>query len=268
MYVCITVSASAKPEDFGPVGWQVNKDTHERDLDAKIIITSHNSKPGLGKTTLAIRFARALDPHGWSAEDKAFIDPYDYMRAYDNVKPGSVLILDEIEAVADKRRSNASENVDLSQAWATKRYRNIVTIATLPTTSMLDARMIELSDYRINVMRRGAAKAFEVVIPDFPPHRPWQEPVDGMIHYRDLPEGDADYKHLTELKEEFTKVDRTTYKQHEVDKIKERVVRETRKELRDELIRKFYKNTDVSQTDVSDVVDVSQAQVNRIINSE
>lgn len=252
--------------DYGPLGHQVHKDAHELDLDAKILCTSANSRPGLGKTTWAIKFARAMDPHGWNAKEKAFLDPYEYMQAYDEVEPGSVLILDEIEAAADSRRSNASRNVDLSHAWATKRYRNMITVATLPTTSMLDKRMIELSDYRVNVVRRGCAKAFEVRIPDFPPHRPWQEPMDGVIDFDDLPEGDSDKKHLDELKVEATQVDREFYSQEELDKKVKTAQKRTEREVRNSLINRFYEETDLSQREVSEVVELAQPTVNDIIN--
>lgn len=261
------MATSAQPIHFGPVGHQVDKDAHENDLDAKILITSHNSKPGLGKTTLAIKFARALDPNGWNAKEKAFIDPYDYMQAYDEVEGGSVLILDEIEAVADSRRSNASENVDLSQAWATKRYRNIITLATLPTTSMLDKRMIELSDYRINVMRRGAAKAFEVRIPDFPPHRPWQEPIEGMIDYSDLPDDDPDYEHLNELKREFTQVNKQYYSEKELEERIEKVKEEYQMDSRDNCIMYLNENSDLNQGDIADIMNLSRPRVNQIIKA-
>lgn len=259
--------AAINPNKYGPLGYQVHKDAHDLDLDAKILCTSHNSRPGLGKTTFGIKFARDLDPNGWSAEEKAFLDPYEYMKAYDEVEPGSVLLLDEIEAAADSRRSNATQNVDLSHAWATKRYRNMITIATLPTTSMLDKRMVELSDYRVNVVRRGTAKAFEVKIPDFPPHRPWQEPMEGVIDYNDLADDDSDKAYLDELKVEATQVSRDFYSQEELDKKVKGVKRETEKAVRDKLVKRFYEHSDLSQRDIAeDVVDMSISTVNTIIN--
>lgn len=261
------MSATQAVRKFGPLAQQVGEEAHDRDLDSKILITSHNSKPGLGKTTLGIKLARALDRNGWNAEEKAFLDPHDYMQAYDEVPRGSVLIIDELEASADNRRSNSGVNVDLSHAWATKRYRNIISIGTLPTTSMLDSRMVELSDYRINVLRRGAAKAFEIKIPDFPPHRPWQEPMDGVIDFTDLPDDDPDKRHLDDLKVEFTQVGKSWYTEREYQRMQKRVERETEKQTRDELLRKFYTNFDVTQKALAEAVaELSQGQVNKILN--
>lgn len=264
MHTMAVAQAIAK---YGPLAQQVGEEAHQQDLDSKILITSHNSKPGLGKTTLAIKLARALDKNNWNAEEKAFLDPHDYMQAYDDVPRGSVLIIDELEASADKRRSNSGVNVDLSHAWATKRYRNIISIGTLPTTSMLDSRMVELSDYRINVLRRGAAKAFEIKIPDFPPHRPWQEPMDGVIDFTDLPPDDDDKTHLDELKVKFTSMDKAWYTEKEVEKLKERIERETQKKTRDELLKNFYGSFDITQKQLAqEVVGLSQGQVNKILN--
>lgn len=261
-------SLPLSPSEYGPFGVQVDKDAHELDLDAKILCTSANSRPGLGKTTWAIKFARAMDPHGWDPEEKAFLDPYEYMKAYDKVKPGSVLLLDEIEAAADSRRSVSGTNVDLSHAWATKRYRNMITVATLPTTSMLDKRMVELSDYRVNIMRRGVAKAFEVRIPDFPPHRPWQEPMDGVMDFGDLQPDDPAKRYLDELKVEYTQVDREFYSEKEVAKRVKKEKKAAKKEIRDKMIKRFYTETDLSQNDIADVSELSQQHVNRIINDE
>lgn len=252
---------------FGPIGYEIDQDAHQRDLDAKVLITSHNSRPGLGKTTLAIKMARALDPNGWSADEKAFMDVYDYMRAYDDLPSGSVLILDEIEAMADSRRANAAENVDLSQAWATKRYRNMITFATLPTTSMLDKRMIELSDYRINVMRRGVAKAFEVKIPDFPPFRPWQEPMDGVIDYNDLPDNDPDKELLDQMKVEFSKVDKTFYTEQELNDKIAKLKKQYDMDARNNCISYLADNTELSQREIADIIGLSRPRINQILTA-
>jgi len=156
-----------RKQPFGTLGHEVKRDVHQRDLDAKIIITSHNSRPGLGKTTLAIKMARDFDKNGWNADEKAFMSAHEYHNAYEDLPSGSALVFDEIEGEADSRRAMSEKNVELSQAWAQNRYRNMITICTLPSVSMLDNRMLEMSDYWINVMGRGTAHPYRVLVNDF-----------------------------------------------------------------------------------------------------
>ena len=202
---------------FGTLGNEVEY-AIRNDYDVKIIITSHNSKPGLGKTTLAIRMSRVFDPHGWNARDKGFQDLYSYQEAYRDVPPGSVLQFEELEQSADNRRSMSRGNVDLSHVWATERFRNVVTICTLPTVSMLDNRMLELSDYWINVMRRGVAHPYRVLVNDFNGKIIRNRINDETIRFEDLPEGDDDYEYLKQVKKEQSTLQREYYRQDEVDK--------------------------------------------------
>lgn len=269
MYGWITMETSNE-FTFGKLGEEI-RNAIARDLDAKIIITSHNSKPGLGKTTLATRMARAWDKHGWSAEEKAFMDVFSYHEAYLNENPGSVLLFDEIEGEADNRRSNSNKNVQLSQAWAQQRFRNMVTICTLPTVSMLDSRMLELSDYWINVMRRGVAHPYRVLVNDFTGEVVRSRMgVEGnaVIKWEDLPDTDSDYSLLTDMKAKSAEFERTYYSQEEVDEKIDKALESNRKDWRDNVIHELYTETDMSQSDISDFdfVGVSQPQVQRILS--
>lgn len=254
---------------FGQLGAEVRK-AIERDYDAKIIVTSHNSKPGLGKTTLATRMARAWDPYGWSAEEKAFMDVFEYHQAYLTEDPGSVLLFDEIEGEADKRRSNSTKNVQLSQAWAQQRFRNMVTICTLPTVSMLDSRMLELSDYWINVMRRGVAHPYRVLVNDFTGQIIRSRMGDGgaVITWKELGDDDPDYTLLKKMKAESAEFERTYYNEREVKKMIDKRIQEEQRTWRNMAIEQLYENTEMSQSEISefDFVDVSQPQVQRILS--
>ena len=259
----------AQEYPFGQLGAEVRK-AIERDYDAKIIITSHNSKPGLGKTTVATRMARAWDPYGWSAQEKAFMDVHAYHEAYLNEPEGSVLLFDEIEGEADKRRSNSTKNVQLSQAWAQQRFRNMVTICTLPTVSMLDSRMLELADYWINVMRRGVAHPYRILVNDFNGKVIRSRMGDGgaVITWSDLPDDDDDKQLLDQMKAESAEFERTYYNEREVEKMIDKQVEEERRSWRNVAIEELYNQTDMSQKEISefDFVGVSQPQVQRILS--
>lgn len=238
------------------------------DNDAKIIIQGADSQTGIGKTTLAIKLARQIDSD-WSAEEKAFIDIRKYINAHLNKPEGSALLLDEIEKGADSRRFMSQENVDLSQAWATLRARNIAVIATLPSVSMLDNRMLELADYWILVKRRGLAQPYKVSVNDFTgkvSRNPF--PGDEHLTFGDLPAGDVDKEYLDTLKDEMLMSDETGYISKEKHKAElEKREEEVRKEIRNEFLASLNHETELSQRDIADLdaVDVHQSTISQIL---
>lgn len=257
--------------EFGQMGMDA-KQKLRNDNDIKIIIIGRNSQTGIGKTTLAIQLCRFIDEHGWSAEEKSFVNTQRYIEAHLDKKQGSCLLFDEIEGAADNRRAMSNENVDLSQAWAKMRARNIATVTTLPTTSMLDKRLLEMADYQVIVKRRGVAQPYQIRVNDFQPSKlPQRKPLAGDEHiqFDDLASDDPDKKYLDERKDELQRSDESQWmRKKEHQKELEKQEKELRKELRNEYIKTVYENTDLSTVDLAeaDWVDVSQSQVSRILN--
>jgi len=243
------------------------------DNDVKIIIQGKNSQTGIGKTTLAIQLCRFIDSD-WSAEERAFVDVREYINAHLDHPKGSALLLDEIEHGADNRRAMSQENVDLSQAWATLRARNIATVCTLPSISMLDNRMLELADYWILVKKRGLAQPFEINVNDFAPGRtPQRKPLPGEEHigFVDLPDDVPDKAYLDEIKDEMLRSDTSGYiskTDHKRELKNER--EEAVKEHRNEWIKDVYSEFEVSQRDVAslDVVNVNHTTVGSILRND
>ncbi len=168
--------------------------------DLKIIITARNSQTGTGKTTLAVHIARKLIDKNWKAERCCF-NIHRYIKLYDSSPEGSCIVWDEAEHGADNRRSNSKSNLGFSHAWAMLRYRQIFTIATLPSPGMLDKRMLELADYHIVVLKRGVAAVKEITIDD----------LSGKIYQRTVQTirwGSLDdyeeYQKMCDMKHEFT----------------------------------------------------------------
>jgi len=108
--------------------------------DANIVITA-SSETGVGKSTLAVTLALLIDQHGWTSEKAAIGSAEEYDRLYDEVDPGSVVILDEAEEAVDSRRGMTSESVSLAQSFAAKRYKQVFSILTAPTKSWIDKRL-------------------------------------------------------------------------------------------------------------------------------
>lgn len=136
----------------------------QKNRDLKVIITSRNSTTGTGKTTLALWLALNWD-QDWTADEKATLSVSEYLDRYQELSPGSVLLMDEAEQL-DARRSMSQQNVDFAEKWMMMRVRNVTSILTLPTASALDKRLKELADVRINVHRRGRARVYKITVDD------------------------------------------------------------------------------------------------------
>lgn len=262
------MSKAHQRSNFGILGQQAKRKL-SNDNDIKIIIQGKNSQTGIGKTTLAIQLCRYIDSD-WSAEEHAFIDTREYVNAHMEMPKGSALLLDEIEKGADSRRAMSQENVDLSQAWATLRARNIATVCTLPSISMLDSRMLELADYWVLVKRRGWAQPYQVEVNDFN-HKIQRKPLPGKQHIRfaDLPSDDPDKEYLDEIKDQMLQEEGPGHIPKPEHKKKVRnAEKQARKDMRNKLIKAFYREVDdLSTTDISKIeeVSLSQSQVSNIV---
>lgn len=258
---------------FGTMGRDARRKLRT-DNDIKILIVGKNSQTGIGKTTLAVQLCRWIDgtKNGWSAEDKAFVDVDEYMQAHLQMNKQSCLMLDEIEAGADRRRAMSHENVQLSQAWMTLRARNIGTVATLPSTQSLDKRMLSLADYWVLVRRRGVAQPYKVNVNDFNGKIQRQELGDGeMIKFSDLPDGDPDKEYLDSIKDDMVyelvgneDTEKITVGEHK--KKLNKATEDARREFRDKFVKAVYRESDLSTYDIADLdgVDVSQQMVQKI----
>jgi len=133
--------------------------------DMHVVITA-SSETGVGKTTLAVVLALLWDQQGWTADKAAVADAAEYTVRYDEVEPGSVLLLDEAEIAADARRGTTKGNVEVSQAFAGKRYRQVFGMLTAPSKSWIDQRLgSDAADYWIQAQEtpRGRPKGEAIV---------------------------------------------------------------------------------------------------------
>jgi hypothetical protein len=226
--------------------------------DFKVLITARNSTTGTGKTTLACWLALNWD-EDWSPEEKATLHVREYLQRYRELSPGSVLLMDEAEQV-DARRSMSQKNVDFAEKWMMMRVRQVDSILTLPTASALDKRLKELADVRINVLRRGLARVYRIVVDDHS-----QEVQEWFMHelewpdISDLPE----MQHLDEMKQ--SKIEGEIF---DPDDGSDEAVADGGLDQRDVAIRELYEKTDLSQKEVGERVDLDQSTVNKIVNNK
>lgn len=195
---------------------------HNNGRELKVVITQRDSETGGGKTTLAVWLALNWDPE-WDGEARGTVSAEEFLAIYPELPEDSVLVMDEAEEL-DARRSMASENIEFSKHWMMMRTRQVDSILTLPTTSALDSRLLELADIRINVTRRGKANVYRIKVDD---HHP--EPEEWFLHEIEWPDVSAhpEYERLDAQKQ--TKIDTERGQSDEGD------AEQTAKEIADEI---------------------------------
>jgi len=244
------------PPDRHPIG-----DAHDRRRSdgrmMNVIVTARDSQTGTGKTTLAVALAHDWDEHGWTAE-KATLDPGEYQDMYGEVNQGAVLILDEAEQAADNRRSMSDQNLALSHLWATMRFKQVSSIITLPTVTMLDKRLKELADRRIHVVKRGIAKVYKIKVEDTGQHGIFEENT-GWVRWG-ARDDDEEYQRLSEKKAERMK-DYSVSDDEEADAPSPK---EVRLETRNDLIEKM--NDHLTHEEIAEIVELSRPAITQIVN--
>lgn len=229
------------------------------------LIVARDSHTGTGKTTLGVQLARTWDQHGWTA-DRGTLDPTEYFDQYvdEDTPTNSCIILDEAEQAADNRRSMNEGNVKLSHLWATMRYREIYSIATMPSASTIDKRLKEYADLYIVVRQRGLAMVYESKVDDItgeqffrPMHRIRWAPADDDPEYQKLSQKKA--QRMKNYAENFA------YGDDEDDVDPDVLRRQARKERRNELIERMAE-LGYRQEDIGEVVGLERSMVSRIVN--
>lgn len=245
------------------------------DNDVKILIQGKNSQTGIGKTTLAIELCRRFDENGWDAEQKAFIKVENYLTDFLQMPRGSSLLLDEIGAGADSRRATSTANVELTQGWQLLRSRNVATVATLPSTNMMDPRLLELADWWVLVEDRGLALPHRIKVNDYNGNvslkKVGGESDPERFTFPDLPDNDDDKNYLDQIKDK--KVDSggmETIKKAEHRKKLEDAREKAAQERRNELIKVLYHNTGMSYANIAELptIELAKQRVGQIVRGE
>lgn len=263
-------------------------------MEAQVLITGKSAIRGMGKTQLAIVIAKwihecGICPHcrfiwpypdpvcprceeeieawrgmpSWTYEDNAFLRVQRYTQACLSTSQ-EVLVFDEIEYSADRRRWMTKDNVELSQAMMTLRIQNNIMIATLPTAAVLDPRIESLADIWINIPRRGDAHAYYLWMNDFPPYQKsrirltLENGMEETIHWRAI-DGDEDYQKLSK--------DKYRLMRGAGDSLSEEVREELKQLIREEkieIIENLLATTEVPQIRIAAAFDVGQGWVSRV----
>lgn len=254
--------------------------------DVKMLITSKGNTTGTGKTQLAIIISKIIAKYAqeihntnynWNAEDYSFLDVYEYLQKYKNADPGEVLITDELEFLADKRRSLSHENVHFSQAWQMLRYKNVITVATAPSMANLDMRIAENTDIWINIIYPGFAHVYYMTIDDFTGDmrikRLKQLGYSENIRWQPIDE-DPDYQVLSNKKKDvgipgFGDSEEEDIDKEDIERAETRTEKQIVKRYTLKLLTEKQKgDLELTQEEIANLVDRSQQYVSKIKREE
>jgi predicted XRE-type DNA-binding protein len=241
--------------------------------DLTILITDSSNERGTGKTTLACKLAERFDrtEEGLTTE-KATHSPTELKEAYTNESKGSSLILDEAEASMSKYRASSGTNKAIRDLISQGRVLEKYTIFSAPASGVIDTDLKSLFDVWILVLRRGEAIVHYC---DYNPykghslfknkeHIKWEDldtiswEVDDIVATHQRIQEVYDY--LTEDKKD------RLHDRNQEDEEEEGVPEEVRKEARNEMIKELYENTEMTQKEVSDAVDLSRSHVANLLS--
>jgi hypothetical protein len=242
--------------------------------DMRVIISADNSATGVGKTTLAVFLALLWDVWGWTAE-KGTLDPREFSVYYDEVRPGSVMLLDEAEQAIDRRRSMTQETLAIGHDFATKRYRQIFGILTLPSKDMIDARIADkLCDYWILVEETGRASVFRFE----------ENAFTGKVYYKKVEtiewpplDGNPIYEQIEQKKHDRMtgKTQSRFVRRDEFEEALDNYWSKATAKRNYELINSMYEATqsddspvDLTQSQIGEIVGMSQSNVSKIVNTD
>jgi hypothetical protein len=240
--------------------------------DLAIIISDHQNRRGTGKTVLSLKLAEALDrtEKGLTTE-KVAIGPDQLTEAYIELPKGSALVLDEAEASLSKYEAASGINKAMRELVSMGRIREKYLILNLPASSELDRDLKALCDFWLMVQQKGRALGHHLNWNPYSeePRTPKTEPVE----WSDIPEGTQlrdVYNYLTKEKLAHLKGDRDGSSQRipasEVQQQLQQERESAQTQTRNELLAEVYEQTDLTQQDLAEVVDLSRSRVADIVS--
>jgi DNA polymerase III delta prime subunit len=266
--------------------WQeyISRLTVGRDMHTYITAASET---GVGKTTLAFALCLLGDMSGWSAE-QGTLDPAEYAHLYDKktddgdyyLDPGSWLLGDEWEQAVDSRRSQSKENLEASHAVATKRYRQIFGVYTLPSKSWMDNRFSnDAADFWIQAQEtdKGKPKG-EAYVYRLKTNEHYETSYTRKVETISWPVLDwhPEFKKLQQKKRDRMEgqIHRSYVHMDEVEEMKKNFWNKASKKTRYHLV-KAMSEWGISQTDIAEILTIadnveglSQPRVSHFVNSD
>lgn len=242
--------------------------------DLAIIISDHQNRRGTGKTTFSLKLAQLLDrtDDGITTE-KVAIDPDELTDAYLNLPRGSALVLDEAEAGLSKYEAASAVNRAMRELVSMGRIREKYLVLNLPASSELDRDLKALCDFWFMVKAKGRALGHHLHWNPYQeePRTPITEPWEWTDIEADDPLRDV-YDHLTDEKLAHLRGERDESSQRipaqEVQHMVETAEQEAETDARNELLREFYTELDVTQEQLAEPLDIGRSRVADILSEQ
>ena len=284
--------------DFGLLGEIIHKKINSNN-DFKAVITSTNFETGLGKTTLGTLLCWDVmgGPDSWDPYELGVMGVGEYIEKYTaannvdidtwadldrlirefvhgdkeidwKIPAGSAMLLDEVGLEADRRRPMAKTNVDFRHAWSVLRFRNMFTVATLPSKSLFDSDLMKFTDIWINVVDRGVAHPYEVLVNDFSGDLRYSRLQDNgrnlTIHWDPIDDHwHKDYMDV--LKQQYVLQNFAGY----IDEEDSKSPSELRKIWNEQAVKAWgEKERFDRQKDIAEILDITQPRVSQILKGE
>lgn len=244
------------------------QDRVEQGRELTTIISDYYADRGTGKTTLAVKFARAMDrtKEGLTA-DKVTNTPERFTDAYVEKPKGSGLVFDEAEAGVNARKAMTNVNQELNEKVAMGRVGEKYSFYTLPDINQIDKEIRQMAHYWVLIRRRGRARVYKLENNPFRDNT-YTKPVCD-ITWGALPDDDPAFSELHEQKwSKLEDEDDKYVPQHEVDEKIDQERQQARKEARNEFIRAVDARGLLSKTEIAEVVDLHRSTVSRIASGD
>jgi len=240
--------------------------------DLAIIVSDHQNRRGTGKTVFSLKLASLMDrtDEGMTTE-KVAISPGELTEAYMELPKGSALVLDEAEAGLSKYEAASAVNRAMRELVSMGRIREKYLVLNLPASSELDRDLKALCDFWFMVQNKGRA------LGHFLRWNPYSEeprtPKTETWEWSDIPEDielRSVYDYLTDQKLAHLRGEKDGSSQRipaqEVGEMVEKAKDEASTTTRNQLLRDFYSNLDVTQEDLGNVVGLSRSRVADILS--
>lgn len=241
--------------------------------DLAVIISDHQNRRGTGKTILSLKLAALMDrTEAGLTKGKVAIDPTELTEAYMTQPKGSALVLDEAEAGLSKYEAASGVNRAMRELVSMGRIQEKYLVLNLPASSELDRDLKALCDFWFMVTAKGRA------LGHFLKWNPYSEeprtPKTETWEWSDIPEGTElreVYDYLTDEKLAHLRGEREGSSQRIPAQEAQSMIEEAKEEAstttRDELLRAFYNDLDVTQDDLASAVGLSRSRVADILSS-
>lgn len=240
--------------------------------DLVTLISDSSNNRGSGKTVLSLILASYLDRTDEGiTEAKVAIDPGELTDAYLEQPRGSALVLDEAEAGLSKYRAGSAVNMAMRELVSMGRIEEKYLVLNLPASSELDRDLKALATAWVMVQSKGQAQCHALS------WNPYKEeprtPKLGRISWDDI---DSDhrlrdvYDYLTKKKMAHLRGDADNSSQRITATDAQQMVAKAKDEAstttRNSLLTTIYRDTNLTQRELSDAVDLSRSRLADIVS--